>query len=293
MNNPATSTFSPFSREDLEAMVLRHLPQVRIVARRIAARLPRHVAMEDLISAGVMGFIEAVKRYDPARDASLATFTQFRIRGAILDSLRSGDWGSRTLRQMARRVDAARHALTALLGHAPAEPEMADRLGLSLAEYQEQLTRIHGLQLANFVCPEDEDDRGLALDQIASADPTPLQRLLGNEERHSMRAAIAGLPQRERQVIEGYYLEELTMREIGRRLRVTESRVCQLHAAALARLKRSLSRCASASGQYSSGFPCARSRSGQGRSAAAGSPAGAPDHPGRRTHPAASAPGLP
>lgn len=292
MNNAAALASARFTRGDFDAMVLRHMPQVRILARRIAAKLPHHVELADLISAGVLGLIDAIRRYDPTREASLATFAQLRIRGAILDSLRADDWGSRALRRMARRIEAARQALGAALGRAPGETELAADLGLTLADLQEQLTRIHGLQLANFVAPEEDDERGEALDQVPSTEPTPLQRLLGDEQNQSMRSAIEALPPRERHVITGYYLEELTMREIGRRLRVSESRVCQLHAGALARLKRSLSRCASACGRYSSVFPCARSRATQGRSAAVGSLPDVPSRLERRTHPATTAPGL-
>lgn len=292
MNNSQALVAAPFSGSDFEAMVLRHLPQVGILARRIAAKLPHHVELDDLISAGVLGLIDAIRRYDQARDASLATFAQFRIRGAILDSLRADDWGSRALRQMARRIAAARQTLMPSLGRAPSEAELAAHLGLALPDYHEQVTRIHGLQLANFVPQDEEDDRGRSVDQVPSEDPTPLQRLLAHEQEHSVRVAMEGLPLRERQVVVGYYVEELTMREIGNRLGVTESRVCQLHARALARLKRSLSRSASACGQYSSALPCPRSRVAQGRSATAGSLPDVPIRLERGTHPAVSAPAL-
>lgn len=290
MNNRQAVAVTRVSREDFEAMVLRHLPQVRIVARRIASRLPHQVEMGDLISAGVLGLIDAITRYDSTRDASLATFAQFRIRGAILDSLRAADWGSRGLRRMARRIDSAHQELTASLKRRPSEPELAAHLGLPLAIYQEQVTRINGLQLAQFVTPEGGEEPGDALDQVPSSEPSPLERVLLTEQKEWLMAAIEELPRQERRVIALYYMEELTMRAIGGILQVSESRVCQLHTRALARLKGTVRRCAAAYGRCSWGLPCPRSRARSSRSGAGGSQPGAPIHPERHTHPAAAGP---
>ena len=230
--------------DEEQAYVLRYLPQVRVIAHKVHARLPQHVELADLIGAGVIGLIDAIRKFDPARNASLATYAQFRIRGAILDSLRSQDWGTRRLRRIARRIDHARDALTLSLGRVPLETELAAGLSMTVADFREHLTQLRSLQIVNFSGPEDNDVPAVSIDDIPAHGPSPLQSLLAREKSRQVALAVNALPPREERVIVGYYSEERSMKEIGEEMGVSESRVCQIHAAALRRLKNKLSRTA-------------------------------------------------
>ncbi len=242
LDPPLLPAASPLEAEH-DALVLRHLPQVQIVARRLAAKLPAHLVLTDLIGAGVLGLIEAVSKFDPTRDANLSTYAQFRIRGAILDSLRSQDWAPRRLRLFSRRVADARHVLSASLQRVACDSEIAAHLDTSLQDYQSHLTECHLLDIHSFVEPTvDEGVKGPVLEDVPSPGPNALQLLLGQEETTRLAAAVEALPPSERQVIALYYLEELTMREVGLVMGIGESRVCQIHRAALDRLKKSWDR---------------------------------------------------
>ncbi len=227
---------------DQEALVLRHLPQVQIVARRLAAKLPEHLALADLIGAGVLGLIDAVSKFDPSRDTSLSTYAQFRIRGAILDSLRSQDWAPRRVRLFSRSIADARTVLSASLHRTPSESEIAAHLNVSLHDYQSHLTECHLLDMQSFVDPTEEGCPGPSLEDVPSPAPNALQQLLGQEEATRLTTAVEALPPSERQVIALYYLEELNMREVGLVMGIGESRVCQIHRCALDRLKKSWDR---------------------------------------------------
>lgn len=226
------------SGAESDALILLHVPQVRAIARNIHARLPRQVELADLVSAGVLGLVDAIRRYDASHHAGLATYAQFRIRGAILDSLRTQDWGPRSLRRLARRFAEAADELTAVLGRTPSQAECAAHLDLDLAAYQQQLTAVCGLRIAAFSAEPDEG--GTSLDDVACSRPGPLHAAVGSERRAQIASALAHLPARQRQVVLLYYFEELTMSEIGKRLGVGESRISQLHAKALAGLQRRL-----------------------------------------------------
>lgn len=231
---------NPRSRDQYEACVLLHLPLVRSIARKLHQRLPQNVELSDLISAGTLGLLDAIRKYNPRQEASLATYAAIRIRGAILDSLRTDDWGPRRLRQMARRMDSARHVLAITLGRNPSDPELAAAMEMSLEEYQDQLAQVCSLRIAAFTDPREEDAPGASIDDLPSADPGALQSLLATEGYRRLVHAVRALPPRERRVVVAYYKGELSMREIGVRMEVSESRICQIHAAALARLKRKL-----------------------------------------------------
>lgn len=237
--NIALPPHTRLNSEDEEALVLQHLPLVRSIARAVHRRLPRQVEIEDLISAGVFGLLDSIRKYHPGRAASLATYAQFRIRGAILDSLRSQDWGSRRLRQMARSVEQARHDLRAALGHVPSDAELADALKIPLAQLQVRLAEVHALQIAAF-SPQPEDETAIAPAELSAPGPTALQTFLAAERGERIARALETLPPREAQVVRLYYFDELSMKEAGKVMGVTESRICQLHATALRRLKRKL-----------------------------------------------------
>jgi len=229
------------SDKEQERMMLEHMPAVRWIARRIHERLPQHVDMEDLVSAGTLGLLDAFRKFNPARKVQFRSYAQFRIRGAILDSLRTLDWSPRDLRRKGRAVEEAIRRLTAQYGRAPAEPEIAREMGLGLEEYQQLLGELKGLEIGTLHLEHAEDSGEEELAYIPN-DPEddPLFRCLRGEMRERLAGAIDGLPERERLVVTLYYYEEMTMKEIGLALGVVESRVSQIHSSAVVHLRASL-----------------------------------------------------
>jgi RNA polymerase sigma factor FliA len=227
-------------KEYQNRLVMEQLPQVYYIARRIHERLPQHVSLDDLVHAGVLGLIEALRKYDAGKNVQFKSFAQFRIRGAILDSLRELDWGSRRVRRKARAMDQAIERLAAKLGRAPDEEEIAAELGIELAALHQLLGHLDGLEVKGQQASSGED-RGETFDLIESApapaENNPFHQCLRGEMKRSLAQAIASLSQKEQQVISLYYREELTMKEIAAVLGVVESRVSQLHTAALAKLR--------------------------------------------------------
>lgn len=221
-----------------DKLVLDHLDQVQFVARRIHGRLPPQVLLEDLVHAGVLGLMDAVRKYDPSKNVQLKHYAEFRIRGAILDSLRQVDWSPRTLRRQARRLDRAIADCRARLGRDPSEPEIAAELQISLGSLQRLLGDLRGLDIASLQS-EADDFGGEALHQLraGSEEEDPYHQALRSEMAGLLDRAIGELPEREREVLALYHFEELTMKQIGAVLRVGESRVSQIHAAALLRLR--------------------------------------------------------
>ncbi|MBW4037393.1 MAG: FliA/WhiG family RNA polymerase sigma factor [Acidobacteria bacterium] len=218
-----------------------HLPSVRYVARKIHERLPQHVELEDLVSAGIVGLIDAFNKFDHSKKVQFKSYAQFRIRGAILDSLRVMDWGPRELRRKGRAVQDAIQALTRMLHRAPAEQEIADEMGMGLAEYQLLLGDLKGLEIGSLNLDHSEDSDEEELAYVAGpAEESPLFLCLQGETRQRLLEAVEELPEKERMVLTLYYYEELTMKEIGLALGVVESRVSQIHSAALRRLRISL-----------------------------------------------------
>jgi RNA polymerase sigma factor FliA len=238
------------SRLDLtleeERLLLEHLPIVRFLARRIHERLPQHVELEDLFSAGVVGLMDAFAKFDSTKQVQFRSYAQFRIRGAILDSLRTLDWSPRELRRKGRAVEEAIRALTARLGYAPSEQEVASELGTSLDAYQQLLGELKGLEIGTLHLERNEDSGEEELAYIPGRpDEDPLFRCLRSELEGRLADAIQELPERERLVMTLYYYEEMTMREIGMALGVVESRVSQIHASAVLHLRSALSELAS------------------------------------------------
>jgi RNA polymerase sigma factor FliA len=226
-----------------EQLILEHLPIVRFIARRIHARLPQHVLIEDLYSAGVVGLLDAVEKFDPSRENRFRTYAQFRIRGAILDSLRALDWGPRNLRQKGREIAQANDVLTAKYGRSPNELEISQGLNMDLPAYQELQRELQGLGIGTLHSERFVDSGEEQLVYLPSPpEGDPLFRYLSAEMREGLAAAILKLPDRERLVMTLYYYEESTMKEIGHILGVLESRVSQIHTSAVLRLRRELSR---------------------------------------------------
>jgi len=224
-----------------ERLLLEHLPIVRFLARRIHERLPQHVDIEDLVSAGVVGLMDAFAKFDPNKKVQFRSYAQFRIRGAILDSLRTLDWSPRELRRKGRAVEEAIRVLTARMGCAPQETEVAAEMELSLEEYQQLLGDLKGLEIGTLHMERNEDSGDEELAYVPGRpDEDPLFRCLRGELEERLSEAIASLPDRERLVMTLYYYEEMTMREIGIALGVVESRVSQVHASAVVHLRSAL-----------------------------------------------------
>jgi RNA polymerase sigma factor for flagellar operon FliA len=226
---------------DRERLLLEHLPTVRYLARRIHERLPQHVELDDLISAGIVGLIDAFNKFDHNKKVQFKSYAQFRIRGAILDTLRSLDWSPRDLRRKGRAVQEAIQTLTHSLSRSPSEQEVATQLRVSLGEYQELLGDLKGLEIGSLHAERNEDSGEDELAYVAgSPDDSPLFRCLQGEMKQHLVDAIDQLPEKERMVLSLYYYEELTMKEIGLTLGVVESRVSQIHSSAVVRLRASM-----------------------------------------------------
>jgi RNA polymerase sigma factor FliA len=224
-----------------DQLLLEHLPTVRYLARRIHERLPQHVELDDLVSAGVVGLIDAFSKFDHTKQVQFKSYAQFRIRGAILDSLRTLDWSPRELRRKGRAVEEAIRSVTQKLGRVPTEPEIAREMDLGLTEYQQLLGELKGLEIGSLHMERTEDsgDEELAYLPGPPGDD-PLFRCLQGEMKQRLTDAIEELPEKERIVLTLYYYEELTMKEIGLTLGVVESRVSQIHSSAVVRLRAAL-----------------------------------------------------
>jgi RNA polymerase sigma factor FliA len=224
-----------------DRLLLEHLPTVRYLARRIHERLPQHVELEDLISAGVVGLIDAFSKFAYTKKVLFKSYAQFRIRGAILDSLRTLDWSPRDLRRKGRAVEEAIRSATQRLGRTPSEQEIATEMALTLAELQQLLGDLKGLEIGSLQVERAEDSGDQELAYIpGSPDEDPLFRCLKGEMKQRLADALDDLPERERLVLTLYYFEELTMKEIGLTLGVVESRVSQIHSTAVLRLRAAL-----------------------------------------------------
>lgn len=229
------ATMSPAERDRL---LLEHLPTVRYLARRIHERLPQHVELDDLVSAGVVGLIDAFSKFDHTKKVQFKSYAQFRVRGAILDSLRTLDWSPRELRRKGRAVEEAIRSTTQKLGRAPMEPEIAKEMGVSLPEYQSLLGELKGLEIGSLHMERSEDSGDEELSYVPGpVEDDPLFRCLKGEMKQRLADAIEDLPEKERMVLTLYYFEELTMKEIGLTLGVVESRVSQIHSSAVVRLR--------------------------------------------------------
>ena len=231
----------PVLTGEQERVLLEHLPIVRFLARRIHERLPKHVDIEDMVSAGVVGLMDAFSKFDPAKKVQFRSYAQFRIRGAILDSLRTLDWSPRELRRKGRAVEEAIRVLTARMGRAPNEAEVAVEMELDLEKYQQLLGDLKGLEIGTLHIERNEDSGDEELAYVPGRpEEDPLFRCLRGELEERLAEAIQNLPERERLVMSLYYYEEMTMREIGLALGVVESRVSQVHASAVVHLRGAL-----------------------------------------------------
>lgn len=221
-----------------EKLILEHLPQVKLIARRIHERLPVSVSLDDLISAGVIGLIAAIDRYDASHDVKLKTYAEYKIRGAILDSLRGLDWAPRQQRKRAKLIEAAIAVLEQEHHRMPTEEEIAAQLDLPVAEYQDWLSEVRGLTLGSLENAGTEEDGCDLLRYLADSDEQwPSQIVERAELERLLAEAIERMPQLERTVLSLYYYEEMTLREIAKIVDLHESRISQLKSQAILRLR--------------------------------------------------------
>ena len=222
---------------DRERLILEHLPQVRLIARRIHERLPESVSLDDLISNGVVGLIAAVDKFDPSQNVQLKTYAEHKIRGAILDGLRDMDWAPKNKRRQAKQIEAAISALEQRLGRAPAEEEIAGELKLSIEEYRQWLYEVRALTIGSFEFAS-EDQEGDLLDYIPDTDDNLPSKTLERAELERLLAqAIEQMPKMERTVLSLYYHEEATLREIAEIMQMHLSRIAQLKSQGILRLR--------------------------------------------------------
>jgi len=228
------------SPEVREQMILENLPQIKYIAQRIAAKLPPNIEMDDLISAGILGLLDAVEKFDPLRGVKFKTYADRRIKGAILDSLRNLDWAPRSLRKKGKDLERAYRELEQGLGRSAADHEVATHLGIREEDLQKLLQQLRGINIGSFYDAGGRD-AGPGEDLIRYAARDTEQDPFYVYQRHELRQVLVGaidkLPENERLVVSLYYFDELTMKEIGEVLGVNESRVSQLHTKAVLRLR--------------------------------------------------------
>lgn len=239
-NNPKSMGAIGFPLEARDSLIIDHLPKVKYIADRIASKLPPSIERDDLYGAGVLGLMDAVERYDESRGVAFTTFAEMRVRGAILDNLRSLDWASRSCRRRAREIQSAYAQLEQQFGRPATEEEVAAHVKIPLSELRSTLQEVRGAKITDL--DECDEETGLSLaETVSDKSATQLEKMERSEQRQLLAEAVDRLPARERQVIALYYVEELTMKEIAEVLGVTESRVSQLKSQAAARLRGSLS----------------------------------------------------
>ena len=226
-----------------DQLIMDYAPLIRFVAQRIAARLPSNIDIDDLISAGVIGLMDAIEKYDPSRDNKFKTYAEFRIRGAILDELRSQDWVPRSVRDKAKKIEKTYAMLEQKLGRAASDQEVSNELGIKLEEYHELISKVKAVTLLSIdeLTGPNQQDRKSLLECIENVSArNPFSQLKSKGVRDLLVKHIEDLPEKQKLVLSLYYYEDLNLKEIGRILEVTESRVSQLHTQAVERLRMKL-----------------------------------------------------
>ncbi len=235
---PAPAPGPPVPRQT-DDMIVQYIPLIKYIAQRLAMRLPSHILMEDLISSGVVGLMDAIAKFDPNKKVEFKTYAEFRIRGAMLDELRSLDWVPRSVRQKATHVEKSMLHLLKKQGRPAEDEEVASELGLSLDSYYELLKELTGIPLLDREMLDQEELANCLLDDEEKS-PFYLSSL--KELKKILSEAINELTQKEKLVVSLYYYEELTLKEIGETLGLTESRICQIHTQAILKLRAKLKR---------------------------------------------------
>lgn len=235
------NTFGRLDETAREEMILKYAYLVKYIAGRMAMRLPSSVMYDELVSAGCMGLIHAVDRFDPSRETDMKTYAEYRIKGAILDELRSMDWYSRSMRKKVQEIERAMRAVEMRKEQPAMDSEVADELGIPLADYHALLTNIHSasiLSLDEFLSGDDGDaSRKRSFQERLVSQDDPSENLARTELKKMLVRAIKTLSQKEQMVISLYYYDDLTLKEIGNVLELTESRICQIHTQTLIKLR--------------------------------------------------------
>jgi RNA polymerase sigma factor for flagellar operon FliA len=238
-----TCTTEKMTVGEREQLILENMPQVKLIARKIHDRVPGNISLDDLISTGVVGLISAIDRYDPTQGVKLKTYAEYKIRGAILDSLRQMDWAPRQQRKRARLIESAINQLEQSQRREPTEEELSEFLGIGTDEYREWVNEAHSLSMGSLDMAWDEPGSE-PMNHISDLEQHWPSRLLEKAELHRLLVrAVDRLPNPERTVLSLYYLEELTLREISTVMEIHESRVSQLKSQGISRLRAYLDRC--------------------------------------------------
>jgi len=223
-----------------DQLIMDYAPLIKFIAQKIAIRLPSNIELDDLTSAGVIGLMDAIEKYDPTRDNKFKTYAEFRIRGAILDELRSQDWVPRSVREKAKKIEKVYAALEQKLGRTATEKELAYELDMNLFELNDLISQVKAISLMSLdeMGGPSQSDRKSLLDCLENLNAkNPYTQLKVSAMKNVLMKAIEDLPETQRLVLSLYYYEDLNLKEIGRILLVTESRVSQLHTQAVLKLR--------------------------------------------------------
>jgi RNA polymerase sigma factor for flagellar operon FliA len=233
-------TEQPSLPADTDTLIQEYAPLVKYVAQRLACRLPASVCLDDLISAGALGLMDAIAKYDPTRGTTFKTYAEWRMRGAMLDELREWDWAPRSVREKEHALTNAYAEIERQQGRPADDGEVAAFLGLDLATFADWLSDVRGVSVLSLDMPlelEPNGNTGTALARLVDETPGPLQQAEAQDLTRHLAEAIDQLPAREKTVLSLYYYEELTMQEIGQVLELTLSRISQIHTKAILHLR--------------------------------------------------------
>jgi RNA polymerase sigma factor for flagellar operon FliA len=229
------------SRRDRDDLIIEYAPLVKLLANRMAMRIPPSVSVDDLVSAGIMGLVDAIDRYDPSRDVKFKTYAEFRIRGAMLDELRSLDWVPRSTRKKIRKMEQAIQAVEARLNRPAEDTEICEEMEISMEAYYDILNAARGVELLSldgYVKDEkDNSDSKRTFKSLVRGDSDPDNQVLNFELKEVIVEAMKSLSKKEQMVISLYYYDELTLKEIGEVIELTESRISQIHTKAIIKMR--------------------------------------------------------
>lgn len=231
------STVDPKTKDEI---IIEYAPLIKYIAQKIASRLPSNIELDDLISCGVIGLMDAIEKFDPSRDNKFKTYAEFRVRGAILDELRAQDWVPRSIREKAKMIERSYAKLESELGRPATDEEMCKELNVTQEEFHDLLNKAKSVSLLNiddsatFNRGDKKLIAGLMEDSRAA---NPFTAVSYKNSRDKIKEGIQSLPEKQRLVLSLYYYEDLNLKEIGQVLDVTESRVSQLHTQAIMKLK--------------------------------------------------------
>ncbi len=233
-----TQHTNPLSTDERNQLIEKYLPLIQYIAKKISIRLPANIKIEDLISSGVIGLMDAIEKYDPTRDNKFKTYAEFRIRGSILDELRAQDWVPRSVRDKEKILEKAITTLAMNLGRQPTDQEVSEHLGLTLSEFHNLTNQVRPVNVLSIDKPSifNTVDKKSLLNLIEK-NSNPFSQLNKKSVRNAIKKFITELPERQRIVLSLYYYEGFNLRKIGSILGVTESRISQLHAQSIKRLK--------------------------------------------------------